>query len=75
MPPFDDLASEYGILEPDDLTFLKSIFTEVKGKQKFLEPWQESALAREILYIYGTGVTHRDLLVKEVSSSLVRDRR
>ncbi len=67
--PITTLSAEYGIYKPKDLAFLKGVFDEVKRSHKLAEPWQSSALARQILYIYRTGVSDRVLLLKALDGS------
>ena len=73
--PITTLSAEYGIHRPEDLEFLKSVFDEVQQSQKLLEPWQGTALARQILYIYRTGVRDRDLLLMTLNSNYTKSRR
>ncbi len=73
--PITTLSAEYGIYRPEDLAFLKSIFDEVQRSQKLLEPWQGTALARQILYAYRTGVRDRDLLLRTLNGNYTKPRR
>ncbi len=63
----NDLAAQSGVYMPEDLVFLTSVFDEVKWSQKTFEPWQHNALARQILYIHGTGVGDRELIAAVIS--------
>jgi hypothetical protein len=70
----NSLAGEYGIFSPDELKFMNSVFDEVHSAQKLVEPWQDTALARQILYIFQNGERDRDVLVNTVNGYFRRPR-
>ena len=70
----DDLAGQFGIYHPEELTVLKSVFDDVRKSHKIVESWQSNALARQILAAYRSGVRERDLLFRTVNNHFKKPR-
>jgi hypothetical protein len=58
----EDFAGRYGVFQPEDTAFLKSIYDDIIAQQ--LAPSDKSALAVELLYLFRNGVKDRDELYK-----------
>jgi hypothetical protein len=60
--PIDNLAGKFGISDPRELAFLKTIYDDLIAQQ--LAPSDRDALAAELLYLFKSGVQDREQLYK-----------
>jgi hypothetical protein len=69
--PIQRLVANCGIFEPEDLSFLQSIFDESCVVHEHLGEEQSTAIARELFVLFKGGTRDRELLRVTISRRLV----
>ena len=69
--PIQRLVANCGIFEPEDLSFLQSIFDESCAVHEHLGEEQSTAIARKLFVLFKGGTRDRELLKIMISRRLV----